>query len=102
MGRGGRADGSSGHFPRSITIPNTKCARFGATLKQREPPWLANRLPHLGPEHTYRPAESNRRVEPFMETKDIELVHNEAAQRFEAHIGGQTAFLTYRRFPDRF
>jgi hypothetical protein len=37
-----------------------------------------------------------------METKDIELVHNEAAQRFEAHIGGQTAFLTYRRFPDRF
>lgn len=102
MGRCGRPDGSSGHFPRSITIPNTKCARFGATLKQREPPWLANRLPHLGPEHTYRPAESNRRVEPFMETKDIELVHNEAAQRFEAHIGGQTAFLTYRRFPDRF
>src|ERR1700726_3787739 len=37
-----------------------------------------------------------------METKDIELVHNEAAQRFETHIGGQTAFLTYRRFPDRF
>ena len=38
----------------------------------------------------------------LMETKDIELVHNEAAQRFEAHVGGQTAFLTYRRFPDRF
>src|ERR1700682_6244670 len=38
----------------------------------------------------------------LMETKDIELVHNQAAQRFEAHVGGQTAFLTYRRFPDRF
>jgi predicted GNAT family acetyltransferase len=38
----------------------------------------------------------------LMETKDIELVHNEAAQRFEAHVGGQTAFLTYQRFQDRF
>ena len=37
-----------------------------------------------------------------MGTKDIEVVHNEAAQRFEAHVGGETAFLTYRRFPDRF
>lgn len=36
-----------------------------------------------------------------METKDIAVVHNEAAQQFETHVGGQTALLTYRRFPDR-
>ncbi len=33
---------------------------------------------------------------------DIEVLHNEAEHRFEAHIQGQTAFLTYRLFPDRF
>src|ERR1700722_16535837 len=33
---------------------------------------------------------------------DIEVLHNEAEHRFEAHVQGQTAFLTYRRFPDRF
>jgi uncharacterized protein len=33
---------------------------------------------------------------------EIEVVHNEAEHRFEAHVQGQTAFLTYRRFPDRF
>jgi predicted GNAT family acetyltransferase len=33
---------------------------------------------------------------------EIEVVNNEAEHRFEAHVQGQTAFLAYRRFPDRF
>jgi uncharacterized protein len=36
-----------------------------------------------------------------MEIPSIEVVNNEAEQRFEAHVQGQTAFLAYRRFPDR-
>jgi predicted GNAT family acetyltransferase len=32
---------------------------------------------------------------------DIPVVNNERAQRFEAHVGGLTALLTYLRFPDR-
>jgi hypothetical protein len=36
-----------------------------------------------------------------MEILSIEVVNNEAEQRFEAHVQGQTAFLAYRRFPDR-
>ncbi len=30
-----------------------------------------------------------------------EIVNNETEQRFEAHVPGHTAFLAYRRFPDR-
>ena len=42
-------------------------------------------------------------VEPEgqMEILNIEVVNNEAEQRFEVHLQGQTAFLAYRRFPDR-
>jgi predicted GNAT family acetyltransferase len=36
-----------------------------------------------------------------MEVLNPEVVNNEAEQRFEAHVQGQTAFLAYRRFPDR-
>jgi SulP family sulfate permease len=36
-----------------------------------------------------------------MEILSIEVVNNEAGQRFEAHVQGYTAFLTYRRSPDR-
>jgi predicted GNAT family acetyltransferase len=31
-----------------------------------------------------------------------EVVNNGAEQRFEAHVDGHTAFLSYRQFPDRF
>jgi predicted GNAT family acetyltransferase len=41
------------------------------------------------------------RAEGQMEILNIEVVNNEAEQRFEAHVQGQTAFLAYRRFPDR-
>jgi predicted GNAT family acetyltransferase len=42
-------------------------------------------------------------VEPEgqMEILSREVVNNEAEQRFEARIQGHTAFLVYRRFPDR-
>lgn len=30
---------------------------------------------------------------------NVEVVNNEAASRFEAQVGGQIAFLTYRRTP---
>jgi uncharacterized protein len=36
-----------------------------------------------------------------MEIPSTEVVNNEAEQRFEAHVQGHTAFLAYRRFPDR-
>ena len=36
-----------------------------------------------------------------MESLSTEVVNNEAEQRFEAHVQGYTAFLAYRRFPDR-
>ena len=31
-----------------------------------------------------------------------EIVNNEAEQRFESHVQGHIAFLSYLRFPDRF
>ncbi len=37
-----------------------------------------------------------------MENPAVEIVKNEAEQRFETHVNGQTAFLTYKRFPERF
>ena len=37
-----------------------------------------------------------------MGTLGTEVVNNEAEQRFEAHVEGHTAFLSYRQFPDRF
>ena len=37
-----------------------------------------------------------------MEIPDSEIVNNEAEQRFEVHVDGHLAFLSYRRFPDRF
>ena len=37
-----------------------------------------------------------------MEISDSEIVNNEAKQRFEIHVQGHMAFLSYQRFPDRF
>ena len=37
-----------------------------------------------------------------MEISDSGIVNNEAEQRFEGHVQGHIAFLSYRRFPDRF
>jgi predicted GNAT family acetyltransferase len=37
-----------------------------------------------------------------MEISDSEIVNNEAEQRFESHVQGHVAFLSYQRFPDRF
>jgi predicted GNAT family acetyltransferase len=36
-----------------------------------------------------------------MEIQGIDVVNNEAKQRFEAHAEGQTAYVSYRRFPGR-
>jgi predicted GNAT family acetyltransferase len=33
--------------------------------------------------------------------KDVAVIHNEEAHRFEATVGGLRALLTYQRFPDR-
>jgi len=37
-----------------------------------------------------------------MDISDINIVNNEGGQRFEAHLNGQVAYLSYQRFPDRF
>ena len=37
-----------------------------------------------------------------MNISDIKVLNNEAEQRFEAHLNGQLAYLSYQRFPDRF
>jgi predicted GNAT family acetyltransferase len=34
---------------------------------------------------------------PEVNLDAVEVTHNEATQRFEAHVNGQSAFLTYRR-----
>jgi predicted GNAT family acetyltransferase len=36
-----------------------------------------------------------------VELNNVTVSHNEDALRFELHIDGLLAFLTYRRFPDR-
>ncbi len=37
-----------------------------------------------------------------MEISNSEIANNEAEQRFESHVQGHIAFLSYLRFPDRF
>jgi uncharacterized protein len=40
-------------------------------------------------------------AEPQM-VNTVNVINNESEQRFEMHVQGQTAFLSYQRFPDRF
>ena len=36
-----------------------------------------------------------------MNLDNVNVIHNEAAKRFELHVGGLQSLLTYRRFPER-
>ncbi len=36
-----------------------------------------------------------------MDIANLQVLHNQAEHRFEVHIDGRTAFLSYKQFPDR-
>ena len=100
MGSCARKSSQCRRADRHPEYPMRQIRRYTET---REPPWLAKRLRHLQPrEHLAAGGIESGERNALWKLKTSRLCTTKQAQRFEAHVGGQTAFLTYRRFPDRF